>query len=137
MDTTIPRNVMVWVFGGKPGNLRSQNKYSTGNSGDGYSLHCQSNNQYLTYAKQELGINIGYTKRASEHKIHFRLPDGAERDILSGESAEPEPIFVGKVFNAAVRWRAASQKGQPEDSSRRKDESDTLRVGSIVALCEL
>jgi hypothetical protein len=34
MDTilTIPGQVVAWKFGGKPGNLRSQNSYSTDNA---------------------------------------------------------------------------------------------------------
>src|SRR4051812_29237139 len=86
MDTTIPGKVLVWAFGGKTGNLKSQNKYSTDHNGNGYNMHCQANNQYLTYEKQNVGLNIGYTKSAGEHKIHIRLPDGKERDILTGES---------------------------------------------------
>src|SRR5262249_2060210 len=89
--------------------------------------------QYIRLKK--IGKRLAPDNKPYLSQVEIAL--GRPLDILSGESAEPEPIFVGKVFNVAVRWRAASQKGQPEDSSRRKDESDTLRVGSIVALCEL
>jgi len=86
MDTTIPDKVVVWAFDGRPGNLKSQNNYSTDHNGNGYNMHCQTNNQFLSYEKQSVGINLGYTNSAGEHKIHLRLPDGKDREILSGES---------------------------------------------------
>jgi len=81
---TIPAEVLVWTFGCKPGNLRSQNQYSTANVGNGYSMHCRSNDQFLTYKKTNFGISLGY-KTVEECKTHFRLPDERERDILTGE----------------------------------------------------
>lgn len=82
---SIPEKVVVWIFGGKPGNLKSQNKYSTANAGNGYNMFCQTNTQFLTYLKTNVGINLGYTTNSAEHKIHFKLPDGKEREILTGE----------------------------------------------------
>jgi len=86
MDTTIPDKVLVWAFAGKSGNVKSQNKYSTDHSGNGYNMHCKTNNKFLSYEKTDVGINLGYTANGGEHKIHFKLPDGKEREILSGES---------------------------------------------------
>jgi hypothetical protein len=77
--------VVVWKFGGKPGNVKAQNQYSTANGGNGYNMHCETNNQYLTYKDTAFGISLGYTSNSGEHKIHFRLPDGSEREILTGE----------------------------------------------------
>jgi hypothetical protein len=78
----IPESVKIWKFGGKNGNLRSQNNY-TDNSG--YNLFCRINNKYLSWKKVPLGINLDFIADANVKKIHFRLPDGKERDILSGE----------------------------------------------------
>jgi hypothetical protein len=78
----IPEAVKMWKLGGKAGNIRSQNNY-TDNSG--YNLFCQSNNKYLTWKKVPLGINLDFIGDAAVKKTHFRLPDGQERDIQSGE----------------------------------------------------
>ena len=86
MDTqAILSKVRVWQFGGKAGNLRSQNRYSTDHGGNGYNMLCQTINKYLTYQRHDIGINLSFTTDASLRKTHFRLPDGAERDILTGE----------------------------------------------------
>jgi hypothetical protein len=86
MDTTNLPQVVIWKFDGKPGNLRAQNHYSPDSGGDGYSMFCQSNGEYLTYKEVPLGINVQFTSDAGLHKTHFKLPDGAEREILTGES---------------------------------------------------
>jgi hypothetical protein len=78
----IPETVKVWKFGGKTGNIRSQNNY---NNNTGYNLYCQTNNKYLTWKKVPVGINLDYVSDSGIKKTHFRLPDGKERDILSGE----------------------------------------------------
>ena len=82
MSIEIPNEVLVWRFGGKPGNVRSQNTY-TGNSG--YNLFCQTNGAYLTYIDQPIGMNLGYEKTGKERKVWFRLPDNQERDLVTGE----------------------------------------------------
>jgi hypothetical protein len=79
----IPESVRQWKIGGGAGNVRSQNNY-TDNSG--YNLFCQSNKKFLTWKKVPLGINLDFTTNAALKKTHFRLPDGKEREILSGES---------------------------------------------------
>lgn len=84
---TIPNQVLSWKFGGKSGNVRSQNSYATNT---GYNLLCTSNNQYLTWGKQNLGINLIFTTKNTDKKIHFILPDKQERDILTGE-----PVALG------------------------------------------
>ncbi|HEX8117996.1 MAG TPA: hypothetical protein VF521_12055, partial [Pyrinomonadaceae bacterium] len=80
--TEILESVRQWKLGGKPGNLRAMNHY-TENSG--YNLFCQKNGKFFTTLKVPLGINLGYTSDASLKKIHFKLPDGVEREVLSGE----------------------------------------------------
>lgn len=79
----VPEKVKIWKFGGKPGNLMSQNNYT---NNTGYNLFCQSNNKYLTWKKIPIGINLDFISDESVKKIHFRLPDGKQREILSGES---------------------------------------------------
>ncbi|MBA4158075.1 MAG: hypothetical protein H0X65_11440 [Gemmatimonadetes bacterium] len=79
---TIPQSVMLWTLGGKQGNVRAQNAYT---SNSGYSLLCSANKQHLTWVKQRVGVNLGYTSNAQERKVHFLLPDGKQRDILTGE----------------------------------------------------
>jgi hypothetical protein len=83
----VPPAVLVWQFGGKTGNLTAQNTY-TPNSG--YNMFCMSNGSYLTYGKQPAGINLDYTKNSAERKVHFRLPDGQQREIRTGE-----PVALG------------------------------------------
>ncbi|HEV7425582.1 MAG TPA: hypothetical protein VGQ46_04390 [Thermoanaerobaculia bacterium] len=80
----IPEEVLVWSFGGKAGKVKSQNEYSTDNSGNGYNMHCRTNDRFLTYVKTTAGISLGY-ESSKDHKIHFRVMDGKERPILSGE----------------------------------------------------
>jgi hypothetical protein len=83
----IPESVKQWKIGTGSANLRSQNTY-TNNSG--YNLFCQKNGKFLTWDKVPFGINLDFTGDASLKKTHFRLPDGKERDILSGE-----PVALG------------------------------------------
>jgi hypothetical protein len=79
----VPESVKVWKIGTGSANVKSWNHYV---HNQGYNLFCRTNGKYLTWVEVPLGINLGYTNDASQQKIHFRLPDGAERDILSGES---------------------------------------------------
>jgi hypothetical protein len=79
----IPEKVKVWKIGTGTANILSWNNYT--NNG-GYNLFCQTNGRYLTYLETLLGISLGYTDDPSVQKTHFRLPDGMEREILSGES---------------------------------------------------
>lgn len=81
-NINVPENVKIWKLGGKAGNISSQNSYS---NNTGYNLFCQSNSKYLTWKKVPIGINLDYISDASVKKTHFRLPDGQEREILSGE----------------------------------------------------
>ena len=127
----IPGKVLIWKLGGKAGNLKSQNRYSTDHTGNGYNMFCKTNSEYLTYKKTNVGINLGYTTNSGEHKIHFRLPDGQERDILTGEKVALG-IGGGDAFlryahrtvginlewasNPAFEWRiygATIDKGKP------------------------
>lgn len=82
MGLNIPGDVLVWKFGGKAGTVRAQNTYVTNGA---YNLFCATNNQYLTYEKQLVGVNLGYEKSGQEHKVWVRLPDNQERDLLTGE----------------------------------------------------
>jgi hypothetical protein len=78
----VPEAVRVWRIGVDQANVLSWNNYT---DNQGYHLFCITNGMYLTWEKQPLGINLGY-KAAGDNKTHFRLPDGQEREILSGES---------------------------------------------------
>lgn len=75
MNTQIPKEVVIWKFGGKTGNLKSQNKYVTNS---GYHLFCSANNQYLTYGKEPFGINLIWATSNTDKKVHFHLPDNKE-----------------------------------------------------------
>lgn len=74
--------MVIWKFGGKTGNLKSQNKYA---ANTGYNLFCSANNQYLTYGKEPFGINIVWATGNADKKVHFHLPDNKERELLTGE----------------------------------------------------
>jgi hypothetical protein len=80
----VPPEVKVWKIGdNQAANVRSMNNY-TANTPNGYNLFCTMNGMFATYVKETAGVNLGY-KRAGDRKTHFRLPDGQERDIRSGE----------------------------------------------------
>lgn len=79
----IPEKVKVWKIGTGSANILSWNNYT---DNGGYNLFCQTNGRYLTWKKVPIGINLDYIDDPSVQKIHFRLPDGTEREILSGES---------------------------------------------------
>ncbi|HEY9629800.1 MAG TPA: hypothetical protein V6C84_21045 [Coleofasciculaceae cyanobacterium] len=79
---TIPEQVLVWKISGKPGNVKTQNRYS---AHSGYNLLCQTNQKYLTYVKASAGVNLGYITNAGDKKVHFRLPDNSEGEILTGQ----------------------------------------------------
>lgn len=79
---TVPEQVLVWKISGKPGNVKAQNKYS---AHSGYNLLCRTNQKYLTYVDASAGVNLGYITNAGDKKVHFRLPDNSEREILTGE----------------------------------------------------
>jgi hypothetical protein len=87
MSTTIPAEVVIWQFGGKTGNLKSQNAYTTNS---GYNLFCSSNKEYLSYGTELFGINLDWKKTGDEKKVHFMVPAKQEREILTGE-----PIAFG------------------------------------------
>ncbi len=136
MDTqTILSKVLVWQFGGQSGNLRSQNQYSPTNGGNGYNLLCTTNNQFLTYidGSQPPGsIDLDFTTNANLHKAHFRLLDGAEREIVTGEKVAfgmgglpnaylyyaERPISINLKFGSTVRdewyiYDETGEKGRP------------------------
>jgi hypothetical protein len=81
MVIDVPAEVVVWTFGGLAGNLRSENNYE---NNQGYSLHCETNGEYLIWEKDQLSVNLGFDSKP-QTKVHFHLPDGTEREILSGE----------------------------------------------------
>ena len=87
MANVIPAEVVIWQFGGKSGAVRAQNGYTTNS---GHNLYCSANKQYLTYGKTLVGINLDWIKSAAEKKIHFRVPDGSERQLTTGE-----PVALG------------------------------------------
>jgi len=94
----IPDAVKVWQIGQDAANIRSWNNYQNNR---GYSLFCRTNGNFLTWVEVPIGINLNYVGEnevvARGRKIHFRLPDGRERDILSGESVA-FGIGMGEAF---------------------------------------
>lgn len=78
----IPDSVRIWKIGKDAANIQSWNDYT---DNQGYSLFCKRNGEYLTWEKVPIGINLGFTSNSNVNKTHFRLPDGTERDNLSGE----------------------------------------------------
>lgn len=78
----VPASVKTWKIGTGSANVRSWNNYQ---NNQGYNLFCNTNGKYLTWGKVPLGINLVYVSDPNVQKTHFRLPDGQERDILSGE----------------------------------------------------
>jgi hypothetical protein len=81
MAVELPEAVLVWKIGVDAANVRSWNNYQ---DKQGYHLFCITNGKYLTYEKVSYGINLNFKDRG-DNKTHFRLPDGQEREILSGE----------------------------------------------------
>jgi hypothetical protein len=124
----IPKEVVIWRFGGKTGNVKSQNHYS---ANTGYNLYCSPNKEYLTYGKEPMGINIVWAKSGNDKKIHLVLPDKKEREILTGEpvalglgggdaflyySSRPTGINLKWGTNPVFEWRicgADGKKGVP------------------------
>jgi len=88
-DFSIPSVVKTWTIGGGSGNIRSSNSYS---DNSGYTMYSSPNKEYLTYKHQDWGINLGFVGDSNRRTGHFRTPDNAERDILSGE---PVAFAVG------------------------------------------
>ena len=82
MTTEIPEIVKVWKLGAGKGKVSATNHYTDNH---GANLFCTANNKYLTWKKMPVGINLDFITEASVKKVHFRLPDGKERPILSGE----------------------------------------------------
>ena len=94
----IPESVLQWKIGSLVDTnapIRSWNNYT---DNDSYNLFCKKIGKYLTYIeKVPLGISLSYTNDRRYCKTHFRLPDGKEREILSGESVAVG-IGLGKAF---------------------------------------
>ena len=81
-NIVVPEAVRVWKFGVDQANVLSWNNYT---NNQGYHLFCTTNGKFFTYVDVNFGINVGF-KDKGDNKTHFRLPDGQEREILSGES---------------------------------------------------
>src|SRR5678816_699397 len=82
MSQQIPPEVAIWQLGGKPTAVKSQNSYATNS---GFTLYCSANKKYFTWGKEAVGINLVWAPTGADKKIHFRVPDGQERQILTGE----------------------------------------------------
>ena len=78
----VPAEVRVWKIGVDQANVQSWNHYT---NNQGYNLFCTTTGKFLTYVDVNFGFNAGF-KAQGDNKTHFRLPDGQEREILSGES---------------------------------------------------
>ena len=93
-NIVVPETVRVWKIGVDQANVRSWNHYT---NNQGYNLFCTMNGKFLTYVNVNFGFNAGF-KAQGDNKTHFRLPDGQEREILSGESVAlgigGKPSFV-------------------------------------------
>jgi hypothetical protein len=80
--TDIPEVVKIWKIGGGSGPVSANNHYTNNH---GANLFCTKNNKYLTWKKMPVGINLDFISDAAVKKVHFKLPDGKERPLLSGE----------------------------------------------------
>ena len=123
-DISIPQPVLTWKLSGRDGNVRTQSDYTINT---GYNLQCRANGQFLTYVKQTLGVNLGYVTDAKERKVHFRLPDGSDREIVTGERIAfgigGKPSFLkykhrdvginlAYADDPAFEWRIYGESGQ-------------------------
>lgn len=81
-DTTIPKEALVWKFGGKSGYLTSQNRYQ---DNTGYNLYCETNQKFLASKKQLFGLNVGFFDNEKVHSVHFRTKDKKQRKIRTGD----------------------------------------------------
>jgi hypothetical protein len=79
-DIPFAPELLQWRLADFSGSLRSTNKYV---GGQGASLFCKVNSRYLTFV-DETGVNAGF-KSNGDRKTHFRLPDGQEREIRTGD----------------------------------------------------
>ncbi|MDB5297901.1 MAG: hypothetical protein JWO31_3884 [Phycisphaerales bacterium] len=123
----IPSNVVLWTLGGLAGNLKSTNHYE---NNKGYHLKCKTNNKYLIWEKGQVSVNLDFDA-APQTKVHFHLPDGKEREILSGEPVafaigmgEAYLHYGSQPFGINLKWSTApvhewrvfganGKKGQP------------------------
>jgi hypothetical protein len=110
MSMTIPPEVVIWRFGGKTGNVKSQNTYTTNS---GYNLYCSANQQYLSYGSEPVGINLAWNKTGDDKKIHFVLPDKREREVLTGEvvsfgvgGGDQFLYYTSRTFGINLSWSA-------------------------------
>jgi hypothetical protein len=56
------------------------------------------------------------------------------RPVDPGDDLDPQTVFVGKVFSAAVFFRATDGKKRlPVDHTKRKDTRDFLRVADLLS----
>jgi hypothetical protein len=106
----IPEKVKIWKIGTGTANVLSSTNYVDNR---GYNLFCQPNGKYLTWKKIEIGINLDFIDDASVKKIHFQVPDGTDRPILSGESiafgvggGEAFLKYANRRFGINLKWSA-------------------------------
>lgn len=105
----VPEAVRAWKIGVDQANIQSWNNYT---NNQGYNLFCITNGLYLTWEKVPVGINLNFHPEG-DNKTHFRLPDGQEREILSGESVAlgigGKPAFLyykEREFGINLDWWA-------------------------------
>ena len=135
----IPEEVLLWKFGAKSGNLKSENHYI---NNEGFSLYCKTVKKFLIWKQGMIGINLAYSS-ATQNKVHFHLPDNKERDILTGEPVSLA-IGMGEAFlrygkqrvGINLRWTS-----EPGDEWRIYDESGekgkTIVTGKYYALANI
>jgi hypothetical protein len=78
----IPEEVLVWQFGSGDGSVHTQPNYE---HNKGTRLKCITNDQFLTYGKQVLGVNLVWQDKPTDHKVHLVTADKKQRELLTGE----------------------------------------------------
>ncbi|UKT64508.1 hypothetical protein [Pedobacter mucosus] len=105
----INEEVVMWKFGGRSGNLKSNEHYQ---NNQGYSLYCKENRQFLIWERGQLSINFNFSN-TSQQKFHLSLPDNQEREILTGEpfalgngGGDPYLRYGKQNFGINLKWVA-------------------------------
>ena len=116
------QELLQWKVMDFAGNLKAHNKYV---GGKGLDLFCKKNSRYLTYIK-DTGVNLGFSTKG-DNKVTFRLADGAEREILTGDvvafgiggdptylAYDPQPVGINLEYRSspAYEWIIMDSTGQ-------------------------
>ena len=103
----IPKEVIVWQFGGIKGNIRSENNYQ---NNKGYNLFCSTNKKNLIWKRGMVSINFDYSS-SPQYKFHLHLPDKRQREILTGETfalanggGDPYLFYKERKIGINLNW---------------------------------